>query len=40
MNINVDHSKRSEYDETVVLSSLRAGFIIKDADAIAILKKN
>ena len=40
MNINVDHSKRSEYDETVVLSSLRAGFIVKDADAIAILKKN
>lgn len=38
MNINVDHSKRSEYDETVVLSSLRCGFIVKDADAIAILK--
>mgnify|MGYP005937294455 CR=1 FL=1 len=38
MNINVDHSKRSEYDETVVLSSMRCGFIVKDADAIAILK--
>lgn len=38
MNINVDHSKRSEYDETVVLSSLRCGFIVKDPDAIAILK--
>ena len=38
MNINVDPSKRSEYDETVVLSSLRCGFIVKDADAIAILK--
>ena len=38
MNINVDHSKRSEYDETVVLSSMRCGFIVKDPDAIAILK--
>ena len=38
MNINVDPSKRSEYDETVVLSSMRCGFIVKDADAIAILK--
>lgn len=38
MNINVDTSKRSEYDETVVLSSMRCGFIVKDPDAIAILK--
>lgn len=38
MNINVDHSKRSEYDETVVLSSMRCGFIVKDPDAIAIVK--
>lgn len=38
MNIAVDASKRSEYDEQVVISSMRCGFIVKDPDAIAIIK--
>ncbi len=38
MNIKVDNSKRSEYDEQVVIASLRCGFVVKDGDAISILK--
>lgn len=38
LNIKADTSKRAEYDEVVIISSLRACQIVKDGNAIAILK--
>ena len=38
-NLKVDPNKRAEFDETVVLASMRCSQVVKDGDAIVIVKK-
>ena len=37
-NIHADANKRSEFDETVVLASVRCSMVVKDGDAIVVVK--
>ena len=38
-NINADPHKRSEFDELVILASVRCSMVVKDGDAIVIVKE-
>lgn len=38
-NIHADTNKRSEFDETVILASVRCSFVVKDGDAIVVVKE-
>ena len=38
MQLQLDNSKRSEYDERVLLASMRYCMVVKDPDAIAVVK--